>query len=348
MIKIFIMSILFFATLTISACSPTGGLTRHSGGFFYAFDTYIQITIYTETEQEFDEHFYVFKNAFKRYHILFDVYNSYDGINNMHTINLNAGISPIVVDPAIIDLLTYSIQAYHYTGGMLNIALGSVLSIWHDYRMHGLSYPEYAVVPCYYALRKAANYMDINYLIIDEEAGTVFLAKKGMLLDVGATAKAFAMDRVATILVERGVTSAVIDVGGDIIAIGEAMTGGGRPWSIGIRDPETGGLLDAVRVRDMAAATSGNQHRTFTVDGIPFNHIIDPTTLMPAVNFASVGVIHESIAIAEMLSTALFILPLDKGYELAQKFNGAVLWLFEDGTVEFNLLYSKISQNFHE
>lgn len=353
MTKFFAVPLIFVAfALLLGACSSVNnsstGLTRHRGGFFDTFDTYVQIIIYTETQQEFDEHFKNFKNAFERYHILFDIYNNYDGVNNLHTINNNAGVSPVVVDPAIIELLVFSKQAYYYTGGMLNIALGPVLSIWHEHRMHNISNPENASIPLYYALREAANFIDIRDLLIDEEANTVFLAREGMLLDVGATAKAFTVERVANTLINRGVTSAIIDAGGDVFAIGESMTGGGRPWNIGIRDPETGGLFDAVRVRDMAAATSGNQHRAFIFDGVSYNHIIDPTTLMPAANFAAVSVIHESAIIAELLSTALFILSSDEGYELAQKFNAAVIWLFHNGTADFNERYRTISQNFYD
>ncbi|MCL2285310.1 MAG: FAD:protein FMN transferase [Firmicutes bacterium] len=338
------------AVFIIGGCSPGNNsrtsLTRHRGGFFETFDTYVQIAMYTETQEEFDEHFKVFQQAFERYHILFDIFNSYPGVNNIRTINDNAGIVPVVVDSAIIDLLIFSKQAYFYTGGILNIALGPVLSIWHQYRMHNISNPENMVVPSYDALREAASFINIKDLIIDEEAGTVFLAREGMLLDVGATAKAFTVDRVANILRERGVASAVIDAGGDVIAIGESMTGGGRPWNIGIRDPETGGMYDVVQVRDMAAATSGNHYRRFIIDGVPYSHIIDPITLMPAANFAAVSVIHESVTTAEMLSTALFILSLDEGYELAQTFNAAVIWLFDDNTAMFNEIYRKISQNF--
>ena len=352
MTKFFLIVLIVMTTVfIIGGCLPVNyspkNLTRHRGGFFETFDTYVQIVMYTETQDEFDEHFKVFQQVFERYHILFDIFNSYPGVNNIRTINDNAGVTPVVVDPAIIDLLVYSKQAYFYTGGTLNIALGPVLSIWHQYRMHNISNPQSMVVPSYYVLREAARFIDIRDLIINEEAGTVFLARKGMLLDVGATAKAFTVDRVANILRERGVTSAIIDAGGDIVAIGESMTGGGRPWNIGITDPETGEMLDAVRVRDMAAATSGKHHRTFTVDGVSYNHIIDPVTLMPAVNFAAVSVIHESAIIAEMLSTTLFILSLDEGYELAQTLGAAVIWLFDDGDVIFNEKYREISQNFY-
>lgn len=340
------MIIAFSAGACSTDSSSTTDRARYRGGFFDTFDTYVQLVIYAETQQEFDEHFVVFREAFERYHILFDIYNGYDGVNNIHTVNSNAGVSPVIVDPAIIELLVFSKEAYYYTDGMLNIALGPVLSIWHSYRMRNLLNPENVAIPSYSKLREAAHLTDIENLIIDEEANTVFLVEVGMSLDVGATAKAFTLDRVANLLRERGVTSAVIDAGGDVIAIGESMSEGGRAWNIGTSDPETEGVFDAVRVRDMSAATSGNHYRTFIVDEVSFNHIIDPTTLMPAVNFASVSVIHESAKVAEMLSTALFILSFEEGYELAQAFNAAAVWLFDNGAIEYNDRYRGMSQRF--
>ena len=332
---------------TVPGADSPPGFTRHQSGFLDTFDTYIQILIYTETPQEFNAHFTAARDAFMRYHALFDIFNSYDGIYNINTINENAGIAPVPVDQAIIDLLLVSRQAYFDSDGALNITLGPVLSIWHEYRTHGLANPDSAAIPSYADLRQAAALADINGLIIDEETGTVFLAQEGMSLDVGAVAKSFAVGRVAELLRERGVIAAVVDAGGDIATIGGSMADGGRPWGIGVRDPLTNGMFDSVRVYSMSAATSGNNHRTYMVDAIAYNHIIDPVTLMPATNFASVTVVHEDINIAEMLSTALFILSFEIGYDLAQAFDAAVIWIFDDGTAESNERYRELSANFN-
>ena len=338
--------------LLLGACSPgsrsdsSADLTRHQSGFLDTFDTYVQIIIYTETRQEFDDHFAAARDAFAHYHRLFDIYNSYDGVNNIHTINANAGTSPVAVDQAIIDLLHFSRQAYFDTAGALNITLGPVLSIWHAYRMQGLLNPESATIPTYSDLRAAAKLVGIDDLMIDEQTSTVFLAREGMSLDVGAVAKSFTVGRVAELLRERGVSSAVVGAGGDIATIGGSMTDGGRPWTLGVRDPETDGIFDSIEVRNLSVATSGSSHRMFPVDGVSYNHIIDPETLMPATNFASVTIIHADIRVAEMLSTALFILSFKAGYDLALEFGAAAIWIFDDGAAEVNERYREISSNF--
>ena len=335
------------AALILTACSAEDtGPTRYQAGFLDTFDTFIQFIAYAESQREFAQHYELVRETFAHYHALFDIYNDHDGVNNLKTVNDNAGISPVVVDQAIIELLELSRQAYFDSRGSLDITLGPVLSIWHDHRMRGLADPNGATVPPYPSLRAAREFGGISDLIIDAHASTVFLARPGMSLDVGATAKGFVAERVADMLRERGVTSAIIDAGGDVATIGGVGLTDARPWSVGIRHPQTGGIIDAVDVWDMAAVTSGGYHRAYVVGGVLYHHIIDPTTLMPADNFASITIVHESPMVAEMLSTALLILPLTEGLELAEDFDAAVVWVFHDGSVEFNELYANISANF--
>jgi len=331
--------------LLLSACTQTR-YTRYQAGFIGTFDTFIQVIVYAESQQEFSRHYTFAREMFEHYHALFDIYNDHEGINNLKTINDNAGVAPVVVDRAIIELLSFSKQAYEYTDGALNIALGPVLSIWHEYRMHGLRNPENAAIPSYTALLVAVKLTDIVDIIIDEQENTVFLTKYGMSLDVGAVGKGFAAERVVAALREQGVTSAVVEAGGDVLAIGGSMAGGGRPWNVGVRHPRTGGIIDSVNILDKAAVTSGDNNRFYIVDDVAYSHIIDPATLMPPTNFASVTIIHESMLTAQMLSTALFIMPLEQGFELAEQFQAAVMWVLPDGSVEFNELYRAVSTEF--
>jgi len=315
---------------------------RYQSGFIGTFDTFIQVIIYAESQQEFARHYTFVREMFEHYHALFDIYNDRD-INNLKTINDNAGIAPVVVDPAIIELLSISKQMYVDTNGTLNIALGPVLSIWHEYRVRGLADPENAVLPPCTSLLDASKLTYIVDIIIDEQASTVFLTKIGMSLDVGAVGKGFVAERVVAALRDLGVTSAVVEAGGDVLAIGGSMAGGGRPWNVGVRHPRTGGIIDSINVQDKAAVTSGDNNRFYTVDGIAYNHIIDPATLMPATYFASVTIIHDSMMTAQMLSTSLFIMPIEQGRELAEQFQAGAMWVLPDGSVEFNELYRAVS-----
>ena len=343
--RIYADLVMVIAVALLSGCSPVGP-TRYQGGFFGTFDTFVQVILYADSEQSFEGHFLAVQDMFTHYHRLFNIFESFDGVNNLRTVNENAGIAPVAVEQEVIYLLKISRQAYFDTDGAINVTLGPVLSIWHDYRLRGSRDVENATLPTYGVLREAAALADINGLVIDAEVGTVFLTALGMSLDVGATAKSFAASRAAALLRERGVSAAIIDAGGDVVTIGESPVNGGQPWSVGVRDFRTNSLFDTVRARDMAAATSGGYIRHFIVDGTEYNHIIDPVTLMPATRYAFVTILHEDANVAEMLSTALFILPFEAGYALARRFDAAAVWVFLDGTAEYNARYGAMSVNF--
>ena len=345
-----VLSFLLVFLLLLSACSsaraPENQPVRHQAGFFDFFDTYIQIILYTESREEFDAHFDAARQAFAHYHQLFDIFDEYPDTNNIATINRYAGMSPVSVDAAIIELLTLSKQAYFDTHGAVNVALGPVLSIWREYRRAGAENPAEARLPEMDSLRQAAEFTDIHDLIIDRQAETVFLKQSGMSLDVGATAKSFAADRVADLLRERGVEAAIINAGGDIVTIGHSLSSDNQSWSIGVQHPDGDRLLDTVQIESQAVSTSGGYRRAYVVEDTLYHHIIDPETLMPAKDFLSVTVVHESAMVTEILSTALFILPFDVGYALALQMDAAVIWMTSEGEIKTNDAYRVISERF--
>ena len=344
------LSFLLVLLLLLSACSSERAFenqpARHQAGFFDFFDTYIQVIVYAESVDVFDAHFDAVRQAFAHYHQLFDIFQEYPEVNNIATINRYAGIQPVLVDDAIMELLTVSKQAYFDTHGAVNIALGPVLSIWRDYRRFGAENPAQARLPEMDTLYQAAKLTDIHDLLIDTQAQTVFLQQAGMSLDVGATAKSFAVERVAHLLRERGVEAAIINAGGDIVTIGYPLRSGTQTWGIGVQHPDGNTLLDTVQISDQAVATSGGYLRAYVVEDVLYHHIIDPETLMPATNFLSVTVVHPSAMVTETLSTALFILPFEVGYDLALQMDAAVIWVTSEGEVKTNGAYRSISQYF--
>ena len=168
-------------------------------------------------------------------------------------------------------------------------------------------------------------------LIIDEVRGTVFLQKAGMSLDVGSVAKGYAAGLAVQAAKEAGLTSALINTGGHIITVGEPQSGARDLWSLGIQSPELdaeqGDIIGTVHFNDLILSVSGGYQRFFVVDGVAYNHIIDPETLMPASRYKQVAVIHENSALADMLSTALFIMAQEEGAALAEKYGAEVLWV---------------------
>jgi thiamine biosynthesis lipoprotein len=145
-------------------------------------------------------------------------------------------------------------------------------------------------------------------------------------------AKGYAVQKAVELLRSSGLKSGLINAGGNVVVIGFPLDGR-ETWSIGVRAPDgTGGLLDVLSLSDGAAVTSGNDQRYFTVAGRRYHHIIDPKTLYPADGVSSVTVLHPNSAVADVLSTAAFILPMDKARPLIAKRGAEAIWLLSDGT----------------
>jgi len=326
---------LFFIIIPLLA-SCAGRHEKYRAHYFDLFDTYATVTGYAESKEEFDRFSEAAYNRLHELHRYFDIYSEYDGINNLKTVNDMAGIAPVEVCDEIIDLLVFAKHAYVESEGTLNVALGPVLSIWHEYRENGLENPEAAELPPYGLLASAIELADIGKLTVDEVNGTVFLEEKGMSLDVGAIAKGFAVQLAVDGLKSMGAEPFLLDVGGNIAAVGKPPDGRDS-WSVGIRDPFEAdggdGILETVRIDGASVVTSGDYQRYYTVNGIRYSHIIDPETLMPAALYRSVTVIYGDSGVADMLSTALFILPYENGRAIAEKRGAAVVWVFADGTV---------------
>ena len=243
----------------------------------------------------------------KACHELFDIYNEYSGINNLATVNKNAGGSAIKVDPRIIDLLTFSKEMYDLTGGEVNVAMGAVLVQWHDARMAAEKNPSGAKIPNMADLTEANKHTDINSIVIDKENSTVKITDSKARIDVGAIAKGYTAERIAKMLMDRGVTSFVLDFGGNLRAIGTKKDGSG--WNTGIKNPNPTPENQYARIftlKNSSLVTSGTYERYFTVNGTRYHHIIDCDTLMPSDRYASVSIHTESSAVADALSTAVF------------------------------------------
>ena len=332
-----ITAVLLLMAGLFSACGETDNeLKRYEATFLDLFDTQSTIVGYYEDKQEFEELVNFIYDETKIYHQLFDRYNDYEGINNLKTVNDMAGIQPVKVDQKIIDLLLYSKEIYEQTDGKVNIAFGSVLEIWHDYRDMGTYNPEDAEVPPMDKLQEANQHTDIDQVIIDQEAGTVFLEDPEMSLDVGAIAKGYAVERVTQSLIkEKGADSLLISLGGNVRSIGY-KDHKSTPWNVGVKDDGTRGVLHTVRLIDQSLVTSGNYQRYYVVNGVRYHHIIDPATLMPADHYVSVTILTSDSGLADGLSTMAYILPLEEAKDKIETMDGVeAIFILEDGTLEY-------------
>lgn len=269
-----------------------------------------------------------------RYHKLFDIYNTYEGIVNIKTLNDKAGEGPVKISAELFDFLEFSKEMYTLTGGEVNIAMGAVLSVWHDCREAGIKKPEAAALPDMALLNARAEHTDINKLVLDRENMTASLIDPEMSLDVGAVAKGYSVEKIAEAIKNTGRTSYVIDSGGNVRALGTKPDG--SSWKTGIKNPFGGEHIYVTELSDSAAVTSGNYETNYTVNGVNYHHIIDKDTLMPSSYFASVTIIAPHSGMADALSTALFNMTYDEGRALADSLGIKAVWVSPDGNVKTN------------
>jgi len=325
-------------TVSMAACGkPEAKRDPQGKAYFSYFDTVSYVYSYAEdSAEEFEARSAEVSAVLHRYHQFFDIYHEYSGVNNLCTINRLAGGEPVKVEKELIDFLLYARDLYDQTGGEMNILLGAVLTIWHDYRTAAADDPSAARLPAKEELAEAAKHTDISLLEIDTENSTVRLTDPEASIDVGALGKGYATEKAAQKLEQQGISGYVLNIGGNIRIVGTKPDGTG--WTTGVRDPrEPDGAYSAMlELADTSCVTSGNYERYYTVDGKRYHHLIDKDTLWPAEHVSSLTVITKDSGLADALSTALFCMPYEEGLALAERMEGVeVLWIFADGTVQY-------------
>lgn len=340
-----ILTLALSLMLTIGiALNVTAEYSKFSNLFMDSFDTVIQIIAYAPDQETFDQWFDAAHNSYLYMHKLFDAYNSYEdeGIISVYTLNQRAAEAPVQVDPLLFGLLTFSKSNYTLCQGQANIAMGSVLSIWHTYREEALDNPANAKLPPMEELVAANDHVNIDDLVLDAENMTVYFADPALRLDVGAVAKGYATEVVAQMFAAGGLPSYCISAGGNVRTGDKPMDGRLR-WGIGIQSPDGEkfnldgtGIEETIFATDLSVVTSGDYQRYYEVDGVRFAHLIDPDTLMPPHDFRSVSIITKDSGYADMLSTTAFLMPYEESRAFIESLdNVEAIWLFTDGTHEY-------------
>jgi len=314
--------------------------TQYQATFLDLFNTVTTVVGKAENEEVFTQQAQAVYDSLLYYHQLFDVYNDYEGVNNIKTINDQAGIAPVKVDAAIVEMLADCKEYYEQTNGRVNAAMGSVLYLWHTARNDSINDPVHAYLPETEKLKAAAEHTDMEKLVIDREASTVFLSDPDMRLDVGAIAKGWATQKAADEFAAKYPAEDggfLISVGGNVCATGP-KDAQGTAWVIGIQKPDgdANEYLHTVYVKSGCVVTSGDYQRTYAVDGKQYHHIIDPDTLFPSAYWRSVTIICEDSGQADALSTALFLMDLESGQKLLKQYDAAAMWVNADGEIFYS------------
>ena len=230
------------------------------------------------------------------------------------------------VSPQVQALINGALAVGSATQGAFDITIGAVMDLWN---VNG----RFATRPS--DMRIAHKLANVDYQQVEVNENGVKLNKADMKLDLGGIAKGYACDSVRAYLQENGITSALLDFGGNIYAHGTKQDG--SDWKVGIKSPHIGEntLACVLDVRDSAVVTSGGYQRYFEADGTVYHHIIDPKTGYPVENgLLSVSIVGASSTLCDALSTACFVLGAQRGFALLESMeNVEGVFITADGRV---------------
>jgi thiamine biosynthesis lipoprotein len=240
-------------------------------------------------------------------------------------INRNAGIGPVRVDREVFDLIARSIRISALTQGAFDISYGSVdKRFWNfDTKMKELPDRESA--------KAAVRLINYRNIILDKEAGTVFLKEKGMRIGFGGIGKGYAAERAKIVLRALGVKSGIVNASGDLTAWGHQPDG--SPWTIGIADPHhRTQAFSCLNITDMAVATSGSYEKYAIIGGRRYSHTIDPKTGFPVSGIKSATVICPNAELADAMATPISIMGIRAGLDMINQMKGIACILIDDNS----------------
>jgi thiamine biosynthesis lipoprotein len=234
-------------------------------------------------------------------------YSPYRDDSVTSAINRAAGRGPVAVDAETASLLRYADRCHARSGGRFDITSGVLRRAW-DFRRRPPRIPPAGEIAPLLAL--------IGWERVDWSGDSVRLPCAGMELDFGGIGKEYAADRAAAVCRDQGIEHALVNLGGDVRAIGGRSDG--TPWRIGIRDPRSpDAAVATIALDDAAVATSGDYERGFDVDGRRYGHVLDPRTGMPVSHWRSVSVVAPLATVAGSCATIAMLLEADGGAFLA-------------------------------
>ena len=294
------------------------------------FDT--PITFQAEcSEADYVKYLDLVRSTFQEYNQLFDQYNSYEGVNNIYTLNHEAASHAVEVDPRIIECIEKSMDASKINS-KFDIAEGKVLTLWHDAREAETPY-----LPKSEDIEKAKIHTEVTGVIVN--GNTISFQDDTIQLDLGAIAKGYTAEKVKEKLEEAGLDNGFINAGGNVVLIGNKKDG--TDWVVGIQKPDSNDSLVRYKTSEPTClVTSGDYQRFMTIDGKRYSHIIDPDTGYPAEFVRSVTVINKDSTWADAMSTALFCMSVEDGLKVCQEQNLEAVWFTDKGALDLKPLFS--------
>lgn len=276
----------------------------------FLMGTVVKISIYNENKDD------ALKAAFKKVSDLADRITVNQKGSEVDKINNNAGVKPVKVSKDVYDLVKKALYYSKNSNGSFDLTIGPITSLWH------IGFDD-ARKPSQEEIDQALKYVDYHDVKLNDQDRTVYLTKKHMQLDLGGIAKGFITDRVVGLLKKDGVSSAIVDLGGNIYVIGKSPSGDKKnPWTVGIQDPKKtrGTSLGKLPASNQTIVTSGIYERYLVVGDKTYMHLMNPKTGYPFDNnLMGVSIITKKSINGDALSTATFDKGLKEGMKYIEK-----------------------------
>ncbi len=265
------------------------------------------------------------EDALERLRAMEGLFSSHRTDSELFQVNSQAGSGQTaLVSPQLFAVVQRALYWAHRTTGAFDPTVGPLVKLWDIVGAE----PQ---VPPQEAIEAARDLVDYRMVTLFEPQRGLILPRPGQALDLGGIAKGFVADQLRQAAQDRGVQRGLIDLGGNILVFG-SRPGGGQ-WRVGVQDPERrrGEILGLVTLPQGSVVTSGAYERFFMEGGQRYHHLLDPATGWPACSgLKSVTVVSQSSADGDALSTALFVLGLQKAMELVESLEGVEALLVTD------------------
>jgi thiamine biosynthesis lipoprotein len=246
---------------------------------------------------------------------------SHDSQTNQ--INRMAGIAPVKVDAEVFELIERSIKISRITQGAFDISYGSIdKSLW-NFDVNMTTLPDAATA------LEAVKLINYQNIITDKQNLTIYLKEPGMRIGFGGIGKGYAADKAKQLLQGLGVKSGIVNAAGDLITWGSQPNG--KPWTIGIADPDhKTPAFSTLNISNTAIATSGNYEKYATINGKKYSHTIDPKTGLPVTGIKSVTILCPSAELADALATPVMVMGVNVGLNLVNQLQQVACVIIDD------------------
>lgn len=272
--------------------------------------TAIKVTVYDKQDEE------ILDKVFKRIIEIEDLVSINKDNTEITNLNKNAGIKGVKLSEDSFNIIKKGLEYSKLSNGGYDVSIGPLVKLW------SIGLPE-AKVPNKDEIKNVINKIDYKKVKVNDETKEVFLEDKGMMLDLGSIAKGYAADEIVKVLKENNVKQAIIDLGGNIYALG--LKDGDKDWKVGIQDPftERGNVVGSVEVSNKSVVTTGIYERFIEKDGVKYHHILNPKDGYPyKTDIAGVSIIADKSVDADGLSTLVFTKGLNEGIKFIEDLDG--------------------------